>query len=67
MSWAGTISTKAWLAEVAEEGQHIMPLEDLRDHEAHEECWCKPVNDEGIWIHNAMDRREEYEEGRKLS
>jgi len=67
MNWDGTISTKAWLASIAREGQHVMPVDDLREHHAHETCWCKPTNDEGVWMHHAMDRREEYEDGRKLS
>ena len=46
---------------------HIVPIGDLRDHEADPACWCGPTEDPddlGIWVHNAMDRREEYERGR---
>jgi hypothetical protein len=46
---------------------HIVPIGDLRDHEADPACWCSPTEDPddlGIWVHNAMDRREEYERGR---
>lgn len=46
---------------------HIVPLDDLRDHEADPACWCNPTEDEedpGIWVHSAMDKREEYERGR---
>ena len=46
---------------------HIVPIRDLRDHEADPACWCSPTEDPddlGIWVHNAMDRREEYERGR---
>lgn len=46
---------------------HIVPIGDLRDHEANPACWCSPTEDPddlGIWVHNAMDRREEYERGR---
>jgi hypothetical protein len=45
-----------------------MPLRDLRDHTCGTDCWCKPTQDleqPGLWIHHAMDKREEYEEGRK--
>jgi hypothetical protein len=49
---------------------HTMPVGDLREHEASRACWCHPKQDEDeirLWIHNSMDRREEYEQGRKLS
>lgn len=49
------------------EDTHVMPKNDLRDHEADPGCWCKPVKDDelSLYVHNSMDRREEYEEGRK--
>jgi hypothetical protein len=50
-----------------EEPFHVYPLNDLREHVLTEQCWCKPVYDEGIIIHNSMDLREEYEKGRKPS
>jgi nicotinamide mononucleotide adenylyltransferase len=46
---------------------HIVPVGDLRDHEADPRCWCRPTEDEedpGIWVHHAMDGREQYEQGR---
>lgn len=46
---------------------HIVPVDDLRDHAADPTCWCSPVEDPedpDIWVHNAMDRRDEYERGR---
>ena len=50
---------------------HVVPIDDLREHEQIEECWCSPViehHENGdVVIHNSMDRREEYENGRKLS
>lgn len=47
---------------------HVYPLEDLRDHVLEGlTCWCRPVMDDGVIVHNAMDRREEYETGRKMS
>jgi len=50
------------------ENFHVVPRDDLRDHELTHECWCRPViNEDEIIVHNSMDRREEYEEGRKLS
>ena len=46
---------------------NVIPLDDLREHVCSAGCWCKPEVDEGVIIHNSMDRREEYEEGRKPS
>lgn len=46
---------------------HIVPAGDLRDHEADPSCWCLPVEDDddpGIWVHHAMDRREDRERDR---
>ena len=49
---------------------HIVPVADLREHLSSPQCWCKPVQDDqdpNLWLHNSMDRREEYERGRKPS
>jgi hypothetical protein len=43
---------------------HVMPLDDLREHQLTLECWCRPVLDEVV-IHNSMDGREEYERGER--
>jgi hypothetical protein len=46
---------------------HTIPADDLREHTESSACWCNPREDEpGLWIHNSMDRREEYEQGRRL-
>lgn len=44
---------------------HVIPLNDLREHEPSEACWCRPLYDEGVVIHHAADEREEYETGRR--
>lgn len=49
---------------------HCLPLNDLREHSLASDCWCRPINptdEPRVWIHTSMDRREEYEQGRKLS
>jgi hypothetical protein len=46
---------------------HVVPLDDLREHECSSACWCQPIEydeEPGIWVHNALDGRENYEEGR---
>lgn len=46
-------------------GAHIIPVGDLKGHEESQYCWCCPraIDGEGGWlmVHNAMDRREQYE------
>ena len=42
---------------------HVIPIEDLREHEDSRECWCQPCFDRSdigrvIVIHNSMDGRE---------
>ena len=61
------------LKEWAEDGhmfsdyQHIYPVNDLREHEISASCWCNSKWDmDGLIIHNAMDGRESYEQGRKM-
>ena len=49
---------------------HVVPLNDLREHTTSTECWCQPIEDyecPGVWVHHAMDEREQYEKGRKTS
>lgn len=45
---------------------HVIPLNDLREHEESAGCWCEPVvNDDGVLVHNAADKRELYERGER--
>lgn len=38
---------------------HVLPINDLKPHRDHRDCWCDPVEKEdGVWVHNSMDRRE---------
>ncbi|RPE86027.1 hypothetical protein EDC46_0418 [Vespertiliibacter pulmonis] len=43
---------------------HVIPLNDYRDHIESEQCWCKPIEIDGVVVHNAMDQREAYETGK---
>jgi len=57
-----------WTALIADDGvAHVIPNNDLREHTEKENCWCVPFWDEHVLVHNSMDRREEYERGRKPS
>ena len=44
---------------------HIIPVDDLHDHEMSSDCWCQPRLDHEHWVatHNSADRREEFESG----
>lgn len=45
---------------------HVIPINDLRDHEESAECWCHPSPDDecdDVMVHNAMDGRELIETG----
>lgn len=44
---------------------HVIPLDDLREHDCNEDCWCRPIEDEGVYIHNSMDGREKFEIGER--
>lgn len=46
--------------------QHVMPIDDLREHCDSPECWCLPTQDDEeseLYVHHSMDRREAYETG----
>ncbi len=47
--------------------QHVIPINDLREHVVSVDCWCHPLLDDDVVIHNSLDQRESYEEGRKPS
>lgn len=52
--------------EIGSDELHIVPEDDLREHDASSTCWCCPAEDcetLGLWIHNALDGRERYETG----
>ena len=44
---------------------HILPIDDLREHEPTPDCWCHPdeADEDGIVVHHAMDNREAYQDG----
>ena len=45
--------------------RHVLPQADIREHDEARTCWCQPFDDDGVWVHNSLDRREEYETGRR--
>ena len=56
--------------ELAGGETHVYPRNDWREHVLSPACWCRPEQDDeepGQWLHNSLDRREEFEEGRPMS
>ena len=47
----------------------VVSVGDLRTHDPHNvDCWCKPLFQGEVLVHNSADRREDYEDGvRKVS
>ena len=46
------------------EGHHVYPINDFREHLL-EDCWCRPIGDDGVVVHNSLDGRELYERGER--
>jgi hypothetical protein len=46
---------------------HIMPYKDLKEHDETLFCWCNPCVEVVVVLHNSLDGRESYENGRKLN
>lgn len=45
---------------------HVMPINDLLEHQQSRNCLCNPEDDEGVIIHNSLDGRENFETGKRL-
>lgn len=55
--------------DTGDDGWHVIPMGDLREHNSSRDCWCKPMQDADeptVWIHNSMDRREDTIERGKV-
>ena len=63
MSWV----LKGFVSEAGNLVQHIVPTDDLYEHELMPSCWCSPRIDsqDFIAIHNAADEREKFERGER--
>jgi hypothetical protein len=47
---------------------HLVPCNDIRQHQLDPVCWCQPVEDQetpDFWIHNSADGREKFEQGER--
>jgi hypothetical protein len=60
----GPPNALAWA--VLERPNEIVPMNDIREHVTGMRCWCNPEVDETMMtIHNALDGRDEFMEGRR--
>lgn len=44
---------------------HVVPVNDLREHEMSMQCWCRPyrsVSEAIVVVHNSLDGREHAEQ-----
>lgn len=57
-----TATALAWKVD----GNHVYPTNDLREHSV-SNCWCRPIDDDGVMVHNSLDGREEFERGDRKS
>lgn len=46
---------------------HVVPLDDMYEHQLQAECWCCPSLDAEFFVatHNSADQREAYESGER--
>lgn len=45
---------------------HVLPINDTREHEESDTCWCHPTTDEdGVVTHHSADQRELFETGER--
>lgn len=60
LGWGNGMLSKGW--KLDPDARHLMPIDDLREHVASPQCWCRPIKDcesARLNIHNSLDRRED--------
>lgn len=46
--------------------QQLYPIDDVKPHVLDgSPCWCRAIDVDGVIVHNSMDNREAFEEGRR--
>jgi hypothetical protein len=63
---AREFAANTWLVIETEGFPHVVPYEDLKEHNVDGECWCSPYEDDGVIVHNSMYNRERYERGEMI-
>ena len=41
---------------------NVIPINDSKEHEDSNQCWCNPDYEDGIYVHHSLDNRELTEE-----
>ncbi|HZS57598.1 MAG TPA: hypothetical protein VFA65_24570 [Bryobacteraceae bacterium] len=63
------MTSDAWkVVQTPDRMKHVIPAADLRVHVYSSECWCRPFDpfaDQTTLVHQSMDKREEFELGRR--
>lgn len=59
-------AANAWLIIETDSFPHVVPYQDLKEHDVDDICWCRPYEDDGVIVHNSMDKRERYERGEMM-
>ena len=59
--------TQGWMLREDNKGRvHVVPANDMREHEPSPDCWCDPeVTEHGSIVHASMDEREKFETGER--
>ena len=57
----------AWIVDVTNGQKAVLPVDDMKPHEPGEGCWCHPTWEDDVLVHHAMDKREDYENGRRFA
>lgn len=64
-------ATKQWnswgVADDDNGATHSAPMNDLREHDCSDACWCGPLYiGNGVTLHTSLDGRERVERGWRL-
>jgi hypothetical protein len=62
-----TEETQGWMLREDNKGRiHVLPANDMREHQPTIHCWCRPdVTEVGSIVHASMDEREKFETGER--
>ena len=58
---------EGFVSEAGNLVQHVIPVNDMYEHELMPNCWCKPkiYKLDFIAVHNSADEREKFETGER--
>lgn len=59
-------ATNLWIHEHGDGlPEHYYPADDVKPHitDGSSPCWCRPIDNGAMLVHNSMDGREAFENG----